>query len=151
MTLYLSGNRETEPIRCMYVCIHVWMYILERRLFWFGLLLARGLFLRNWLVIVGAGKFEIRSVVRHAGSSDTSWCFGLESEGLIEAELYFTLRDLSLLSVFITRPTHSMEGNLLYSVYWFNVRHVWKLPSQNLDWCLTNRLAIICIDYTSWH
>lgn len=72
MALYVSGNTEKQNQSgvCMYIRMN--LHIRERRLFWFGLLLARGLFLRNWLVIVGAGKFEIRSVVRHAESSGTS-------------------------------------------------------------------------------
>lgn len=39
------------------------------------------------------------------------------------------------------RTTHSMEGNVLYSVYWLNVHHIWKILSQqHLNWCLTKQL-----------
>ena len=73
-------------------------------------------------VIVGAGKFKICRVSWQPGDSCKSWCQSLRPKAGTQAEFLCCVLEAELLlwernlkgSLLTLKPTHIMEGNLLY-------------------------------------
>ena len=99
---------------------------------------------RNWLMqLWGLTHSKIYEAGQQPEDFGRSWCYSLESKGSLEAE-FLPLQETSVFFFFFLRPlndwmrpTHIMEGNLLYSefILWNTHQSKKKMPSQeHLAW-----------------